>query len=367
MSIPTILKMSMVVVLAAINMGNEGCEQKEEEPARKLRKRASISRIYVPSHMELPGGEKANFDYIVNSQMSHVISEHDEFVPSLGAFEINSAFSEMGRLSNEDFRSLMEVERQTGAQIFALSDSTPSCIRYAPMLDIGGAVESFEIVGKGGITFGFGPNVSPTKVSAKFYVERARLHANFQAYHPLRLESPLATGRVPANHTTVDIGTTVDFGFGHVNFNWFYKTPLAEVSYNALSASLKAMAEDFDKKAIAKNQPIWETKVREDHDTFISIYGGRHDGLMVGDEVEVYNTRYFWSGEPCKSKFEGTTRVKTSGPDGIYRIVQTEDFISLAIPIAGDGTRIIAGAQVLLHRFAGDYEDGEAEAGNVKP
>lgn len=348
-------------------MGNEGCEQKEEEPTRKLRKRASISRIHVPTQMDLPGGEKANFDYIVNSQMSHVISEHDEFIPSLGAFEIESLFAEMGALSSEDFRAMMDVERQTGAQIFSLSDSTPSCIRYAPMLDIGGAVESFEIVGKGGVTFGFGPNVSPVKVGAKFYVERAKLHANFQAYHPLRLNSPLATGRVPANHTTLDIGSTIDFGFGHVNFNWFYQTPLAEVSYNALSASLKAMAEDYDKKAVAKKQPTWETKVRQDHDRFISIYGGLHDGLQVGDEIEVYNTRYFWTGEPCKSQFEGTTRVKTSGPDGIYRVFQTMDFISLAEPISWDGTPIKPGAQVLLHRYAGEYEDGEVSPESIKP
>lgn len=354
----SLFKISLVAMLALVNMGNEGCEKTEEEPGRKLRKRASISKITTPKDLALPGGDRVDFSYLANSQISHVVSEHDEFIPSQGAYGVTNSFSEMGALSYQDFSTMLNWERKYGVSVLSLSDSSPNCIRYAPMVDISGAIESFEIVGSGGLTFGFGPNVpgNPARVAAKFFVQRAKLHANFQAYHPLRLESPLATGRVPANHTTVDIEANIDFGLARVGLSWFYETPLAEASYNALSASLKDMAQDYDRKASANNLPVWETKLREDHDQFVTIYGGAHDGLQVGDEIEIYNVNYFWTGEPCKSRFEGSSRVRKSGPDGIYRIVDTLDFISRAEPVVVPSSPLKPGAQVLLHRFAGDYE-----------
>ncbi len=359
-SAAALLRWSLILCVGVINMGNQGCQ--EEEPAgRKLRKRASLSKIFTPQDLKLPGGQSYDFSYLANSQMNHVVSEHDEFVPSHGAFGVSSSFTEMGALSSQDFSAMMDWERTHRVGVLSLSDSTPACIKYAPMVDIGGAIESFEIVGKGGITFGFGPNVpgNPARAGAKFFVQRAKLHANFQAYHPLRLETPLATGRVPANHTTIDIDFTIDFGLAHLGLSWFYETPLAEVSYNALSASLTEMAKDYDRKATANNTPLWETKLREDHDSFVTIYGGAHDGLQIGDEIEIYNVNYFWTGEPCKSRFEGSSRVRKSGPDGIYRIVDTLDFISRAEPILQPINPLKPGAQVVIHRLAGEFEEDQ--------
>ena len=165
------IRMSLILIIGAVNMGNEGC-QEEEIPTRKLRKRASISKISTPRDLVLPGGQTYDFSYLANSQLNHVVSEHDEFIPSQGSFGVSSSFTEMGALSNKDFSTMIGWERDYRVSVLGLSDSTPACIKYAPMVDISGAVESFEIVGRGGLTFGFGPNVpgNPISSGAKFFV-----------------------------------------------------------------------------------------------------------------------------------------------------------------------------------------------------
>jgi hypothetical protein len=179
----------------------------------------------------------------------------------------------------------------------------------APMKLVG-SVNSFELTSKFGLGIGFlnGASTSnPNIPKIDFETKSFQLDLSLGTIDTIANAS-LAFVNVTAKQTETAVSFTLpiyDFLFSP---SYYFKTPLAKVTYNALSKGVSGIYDQL-KKAEANNHAAeWSTRVLVDHEQGILILAGKNHGLKVGDTFDIYSEKTYWQGEngepgvPCESK-----------------------------------------------------------------
>jgi hypothetical protein len=112
--------------------------------------------------------------------------------------------------------------------------------------------------------------------------------------------------------------------------SFYFQTPLAKVTYNALSKGVSGIYDQL-KKAEANNHAAeWSTRVLVDHEQGILILAGKNHGLKVGDTFDIYSEKTYWQGEngepgvPCESK------LVASIPDSYLATIEIANDINIS-------------------------------------
>lgn len=343
---------------AAMTMGNQKCEQ-APTAERSLKKIVELGSIRS-SPIMFPGGSSFDFQFVANQQIYGVLLDSKAFtlkynpiiaVPPQQATGDTNFFN----LNKADGQMMKAFAQEAGKSNYNVEYSeTAWCMVNLPQVKIAGSVNSFELLGGGGLSIGFTPSGAlPTTglTSAGFNVEFSQLDMSLRATRPLT-STVMAAGNVNSKQTKTKVSFGLNFGAFNIGPSAYYQTPLAQVTKNALIKSVDLIADGLKKDE-------WYTRVMADFDTHTMIIGGTDVGLEVGDELLIYNDMHFWEGEKCNSKYlGGGSRVSSAVAKIQIDWVGTE--ISRGRVIEQSDNKPEIGARVVLYKFhAKDFKDEE--------
>lgn len=351
------MKAGIMIAGAAMTMGNQKCEQQQAVvPARTLKKIVEMGSIRS-SPLMLPNGS-FDFQFVANQQVYGVLMESKEF--ALRYAPPIAIPPEQARSGDQNFFNLTKADGQmmkAFAQAAGKDDynvqyaKTAWCMVNIPQAKISGSVNSFELIGGGGLTVGFNPaGAYPTNglTSAGFNVEWAQLDLSMMALRPLTSKVMTATN-VTTKQTKTKVNFGLNFGAFTIGPSAYYQTPLAQVTKNAL---VKAVGE----LNTGLKSEEWYTRVMANHDTHLVVVGGTDVGLEAGDQLLIYNEDYYWEGEPCDSKYLGGGAAAGSAVAKV-EIDWVGDEISRGRVIEQNDHNAVIGAKVKLFKFhAADYK-----------
>lgn len=345
----SILKIFIVVGGAGMLMGNQKCQQKQEQPQqRTLKKIVELGHIQAQP-IRLQDGSYFDFEFVANQQIYSVISENNQlaikYVPPVSAPIAQGAIAEFN-LSENDQMMMMQFANKSGKNPAGLETSKDAwCMVNLPQVNIAGAVNTFEMIGGGGLSIGFtanGPIQSGVAPGANFNVEWAQLDLSMIGYHPLS-HAVMAATNVTAKQTKTKAGFSFDAGSFRLGPSFYYQTPLATVTKKALTNAVSQIVAGMKKDA-------WYTRVMDNQDSHLIIVGGIDLNLEVGDQLLVYNEDYYWDGEPCNSNYRG------GGSSAGAAVAKIEldwvgDQISRGRIIEQNEHNAVVGAKVKLFKF----------------
>lgn len=338
----------MVVGGAGMLMGNQKCQQKQETPQRVFKKIVELGHIQAQP-IRLQDGSLFDFEFVANQQIYSVISENNQlaikYVPPVSAPSTQGALAEFN-LSENDQKMMQQFSVKSGKNPTGLETSKDAwCMVNLPQVNIAGSVNSFEMIGGGGISIGFtstGPINSGAAPGASFNVEWAQLDLSMIGYHPLS-NAVLAATNVTAKQTKTKVGFSFDAGSFRVGPSFYYQTPLASVTKKALTNAVSQIVSGMQKDA-------WYTRVMDNQDSHLIIVGGVDLNLEVGDQLLVYNEDYYWDGEPCNSNYLGGGSAAGSAVAKI-ELDWVGDQISRGKIIEQNEHNAVVGAKVKLFKF----------------
>lgn len=347
-----IFKASIMVAGAAMTMGNQKCEQKPAEaPARALKKIVELGAIRS-SPIIFPGGSAFDFQFVANQQIYGVLLDSKEFTlkynPPIAVPPQEARTGDVGffNLTKTDGQMMKAFAEAAGKDNYNVQYAkTAWCMVNIPQAKISGSVNSFELIGGGGITIGFTPaGALPTNglASAGFNVEFAQLDLSMVATRPLTSKA-MAAANVTSKQTKTKVNFGLNFGAFSVGPSAYYQTPLAQVTKNALVKSVT------DLNSQLKSEE-WYTRVLANHDTHLIVVGGLDVKLEPGDQLLVYNEDYYWEGEPCDSRYLGGGAQAGSAVAKI-EIDWVGDEISRGRVIEQNDENAVIGAKVKLFKF----------------
>ncbi|GEM_PF-1005138 len=361
-----IMKATLLVLGALLTMGNQKCEQ--EVKVRELKKIVDLTTIRS-SPLHFPNNTAFDFQFVVNEQIYGVLAASDSF--AVKYLPPISKPPQMARSGDLAFYNLSEADgimmkaftQQAGKENFnAQYSQTAWCMVNEPQVKLAGAINSFEMIGGGGVKIGFTPGGAiPTNgiSDVGINVEWAQLDMTMVALRPLT--SKVVSG---ANITSKQTKTRVRFGLNFGSFSVgpsaYYQTPLAQVTKNALAKALDLLGADLKKEE-------WYTRVLANHDSHLVVVGGADVNLEVGDQLLVYNEEYYWEGEPCNSRYLGGGAQAGSAVAKI-QIDWVGDEISRGRVIEQNDFNAVIGAKAKLYKFrAPDYQPEEPGVENYRP
>lgn len=311
-----IIKTLILVVTGLLLMGNESCEKNEnlDKPkARKLKKIVDVG--LVQSRMvDLPGGQKFDFQYVINQQIYPVLQASEGFAfrykppfnESPSQLGSNIRFADMNLGANDV--QLLERTFGTNAVPNVVMSDEIACLVNLPQYRLWGTINSFELLNKIGLGLGFttagaySPNGIP---SINFGVDTYQLDMNMVASNPVTSEVYGA-----ANVTSKQTRTQLEFSLPLANLlidpSFYFQTPLARVSYRALEKSIQEIQEQLDTKQ------EWYTRVLYADEHVATILAGSNHNVQKGDVFNIYNEKTFWISEngeipvPCESRLQST-------------------------------------------------------------
>lgn len=331
--------------LAFLLMGNQSCQQMQTARA-PLKKLIEVTPLSSPT-IVVPGVTEFDLGLVANQQLEGALLRHEAFsLKALPRVAPASMAWDLGRsLSTPDVEMFRQARLSGGAAQPGYDWSTEaSCMVNLPMARLGGAVNSFEILGGSGISLGFFPGGIHTggglSGDVNFQVESAQMALSMKAWRPLS-GNTMAAVNVTAHQTKTSLGFGLNLGMFRLGPSFFYETPLATVTLTALSRAVRSLQDSLSIEP-------WFTRVLANHDTELTIIGGRNLGLQVGDLLSVYNERYYWQGLPCESQYYGGAAKE---PVAIIQIESVGDEISLARIIEGTDERPVIGAKVSVKQL----------------
>lgn len=356
-----LMKAAVLVAGAAMTMGNQKCEQKvPTSTERSLKKIVDLGAIRS-SPINMPGGQ-FDFQFVANQQMYSVLLDSKEFafkynppiaVPPAQATGDQNFFN----LTKADGQMMKAFAQAAGKDNYSLQYAkTAWCMVNIPQLKISGSVNSFEILGGGGLSLGFTPSGSHSisGISAGFNVEWAQLDLSMMATRPLTSKMVAGTN-VTTKQTKTKMNFGLNFGAFSIGPSAYYSTPLATVTKNALVKAVGDLSKHAD---MVKEE--WSTRVMANHDTHLVVVGGSDVNLEVGDQLLVYNEMYYWEGEPCNSQYLGGGGTANSAVAKI-EIDWVGDEISRGRVIEQNDENAVIGAKVKLYKLhAKDYQAPDA-------
>ncbi|WP_246845111.1 hypothetical protein [Bdellovibrio sp. NC01] len=355
----TIGKIAVLVAGAAMTMGNQKCQQQAAVPERALKKIVDMGSI-KSSAVNFPGGS-FDFQFVANQQVYGVLQESKDFVfkyaPPIATAPLTSTTNANGDTNLFNLSKADSAMMKASAVEAGKTDSydvqyaqTAWCMVNVPQVKIAGSVNSFELIGGGGITLGFTPaGAYPTNglASAGLNLQFAQLDLSMIATRPLS-STVVAASNVTSKQTKTAVNFSLNFGAFSVGPSAYYQTPLATVSKTALTKAVSGLSDQLKSEE-------WYTRVMANHDTHLIIVGGTDVGLEPGDQLLVYNEEYYWEGEPCNSKYLGGVASAGAAVAKI-EIDSVGDEISRGRVIEQNDYNAVIGAKVKLFKFhAADY------------
>lgn len=338
------LKILFVLGIAALSMGNQSCEQAAK--IRTLKKIVEVGQI-SSQPLVLPDGNRFDFQFVANQQIYSVLYKSQDF-----AFRFQPPIQGLGTTVSgaESVRLNLPEADQVQLQKWAANTNPvhyskeAQCMMNLPQTRLGGAINSFELNGGGGISLGFNANGSNNTglTGLGFNVKVMRLDLSMRALSPMT-SSVMGAVNVDAKQTQTSLNFNLLFGSLSIGPNFYFQTPLAKVTESALSKAVSGLSTQL------QTYP-WQSRVLMDHENFVTIIGGINVGLQIGDQVAIYNKTYYWEGEPCASKllYEGGVEPI---PVAILEIQEVAEEISLGKPISETGEPRYPGALVQIHQL----------------
>lgn len=351
--IKNLIKISGLLSTAGLLMGNQSCQQQQVAPQRTLKKIVEMGSIKSPS-VQLPAGGTFDFRFVANQQMYGVIAESEKFAlrssPPIIQDPSGLTDSKYFNVSTNDAKMVQKALNGKSSDVVFSRESW--CMVNMPQAKLAGSVNSFEMVGGGGLSLGFGqsgPITTGLGVSGNFNVEYLQLDVSLRAEPPLKgpYTTQLGAVNVTADQTKTKVSIGIDLGMFSLGPSFYYQTPLAAVTKNAFTTALSDLSKQIKED--------WYTRVMVDNDVEMILVGGRDVGLEVGDELLVYNENHGWSGEPCNSTYAGNTGTGSSSYYAKIVVSSVGDNLSEAkvveiSPTSPNG-RAEVGAKVRLSRL----------------
>jgi len=339
-----------VLAMAGLLMGNKGCEEKQTAPVRKLKKIVELGAL-VARPIELPQGGSFDFQFVANQQIYSVLAANEAFT-----LRYNAPITEDPQLSaNEEFLNLTKADK-VALKSFANKSGRPNlkaslskeawCMANLPQAKIQGSVNSFEMIGGGGVQIGFTPEGAYNSGGLSdigLQINVARLDLSLVATRPLT-EKLLAAANVNSKQTQTKVSFTFNAGAFRVGPSAYYQTPLAKVTEKALQKGVLSLDEQLQKEE-------WYTRVLTNHDTHLVVIGGQDVGLQAGDELLIYNEETYWEGEPCNSRYLGGG-AQASNAVAKIKIDWVGDEISRGQVIEQNEENAVVGAKVKIFKLA---------------
>ncbi len=354
-----IIKVALIVSSAGLLMGNESCGKKPAPEPRALKKIIEVGRI-ASQPVILPDGNTFDFQFVVNQQIYNVLYESKAFAfryegPVIGLGMANDG-SVMGKLNlskaSSDF-----YERTMGkpSDQITFPSKEAYCLFNKPQARINGSVNSFELLGGGGLGLGFN-NLGPLSgggINADFKFDTYQLELQLTAWSPMK-NSPLASVVQKSNKTDQAGSFKLNFGLFSGGPSYYYKTPMATVTRKALDGAVNSLKEQL--KAQEWFSRVLDYSESDSENGMVTIIGGTNVGMKIGDQLAVYNEITYWQGEPCNSPilYDGGVLGK---PIGIVEINGVSPEISSGnlIEVYEDfNTKFIRGAKVMVQKLKTD-------------
>lgn len=350
-------KIAVLMIGAVMTMGNQKCQQTVS--SRSLKKIVDMGSIRS-SPINFPGGSSFDFQFVANQQIYGVLQESNDFAfkyaPPIATAPANATTNANGdtnmfNLSKADNAMMKASAVEAGKGNYDVQYAqTAWCMVNLPQVKISGSVNSFELLGGGGINLGFTPaGAYPTNglASAGLNLQFAQLDLSMVATRPLTA-TVVGAANVTSKQTKTSVNFALNFGAFSVGPSAYYQTPLASVSKTALAKAVSSLSGQ-----LASDE--WYTRVMANHDTHLIVVGGSDVGLEVGDQLLVYNEEYYWEGEPCNSKYLGGGAAANAAVAKI-EIDYVGDEISRGKVIEQNDYNAVVGAKVKLLKFhAADY------------
>ncbi|MBX2987410.1 MAG: hypothetical protein KF802_05905 [Bdellovibrionaceae bacterium] len=337
-------KIATLAPLAGLLMGNQSCQKQDQAQTRELKKIVDLGTISSPN-LVIPGVGAFDFKFVANQQIYAILLESEGFAlrylppvtPASSRTEVLNGLSANDKLV---FRKALDG----GSNSQVNWSKEASCMVNMPQARLYGSVNSFEMIGGGGISLGFTPSgtMAGTGIGGNlnFQLESAQMDFSLMAAQPVS-GGLMAASNVTAKQTKTNINLGINLGMFSLGPSYFYQTPLASVTKNALTLGVKGLKEQLQKEE-------WFTRVLANHDSHVTIIGGANLNLKKGDEVAIYNELYYWDGEPCASNYRGGGAIN---PVAIGRIETAAEEISIVKLIQQTDENAVIGAKVKLHRY----------------
>ncbi len=343
-----------VLVLGAgalMTMGNQKCEQK---PVRNLKKIVEVSSL-TSSPILLPDGKVFDFEVVAHQQLTSVLMDSKEFAfryqaplvaPPKKDVVVADGDEGFFNFTKADGLAMKAFSKTVSAAAKEADSSSDAwCMVNLPQARIGGSVNSFEIVGGGGVTIGFNPAGAYSTgglTSLGLNVQWAQLDLSMRALRPLT-SKVMAAANITSKQTKTKVNFALNFGTISAGPSAYYETPLAKVTKTALTKAVDSLSKQLQAEE-------WSTRVLANQDGHLVVVGGVDVGLEVGDELLVYNEEYFWDGEPCSSNYLGGGAAAGEAVAKI-QIDWVGDEVSRGKVIADNYENAVIGAKVKLFKY----------------
>lgn len=362
------VKTFLVIASGFMLMGNQSCEQKNA-PQRSLKKFIELYPIQARS-IYLPNGTKFDFESVMQTQVQGVLFNSDYFLSMTPFTSIRDTDSNGDKFFNvqkissngklEAFSKLDQdlFEKYTGDSPDIQFSKEARCFINMPHYKMSGAVNSFELISKTGLSFGYNKSIELNAgIDMDMEFTKAQLSMSMLAAHPMT-NKVLSAVNITSNQTTTQFEVGINLGVFSLGPSYYSKTPLSQVSLSALEKSFESIHQQ------TINQD-WYSRVLVNHDTHISIRGGIDVGLKQGDQLGVYNEMGYWIGEPCgrNSQYIGSAGNK---PVAIIELEAIGDSISIGKVIEQSDEAAVAGAKVKIHKYIETIQSEKSETQSKK-
>lgn len=173
-----------------------------------------------------------------------------------------------------------------------------------PKYFVDGNILAFDIQSQMGLHFGFRFDLgfSDYKLAnANIKMKSSSIDLQLNAIDANRFEI-LATASASGKETKRRIAGDLDF-LNWVNNSYYYfsKTPIAMVTKKASKLALERLEENLDNSF----SMLVVDKINKDEEELLLVDAGSESGLEVGMDFLAYNTKHYWSGLECESKYLG--------------------------------------------------------------
>ncbi len=288
-------KTFVLVSLAALSMGNEGCEEKKPEAPRELKRIVEVGK-FLAKPVVLPDGQVFDLEFVVNQQFPDVLVSSGQFVvinrnildDGQSLEQKSSFFSTSSKVAMTDAQ-LNTFLGQAAAKAIKTKDG--ECLINLPQWRLGGAVNSYEWTDGYGLRVGYTPAGSSTNVSVGAYVkfQKAEMDVSVRAFHPYDRRL-VESANITKDQYDTTLNFSVDFGQISIGPEFYFREGLASVARKALMMGIEALRKMTDKHE-------WYTRIVYREEGFPIIRGGKDIGLQKGDVFTVHNASYFWDNE----------------------------------------------------------------------